>query len=67
MQLRTDEIADGIYRISAYIPDIAPPAGFTFNQFLVAADDPLLYHAWCRSSVCGGWRSGTSRRTSAVP
>jgi hypothetical protein len=32
-----DEIADGIYRISTWIPDVAPPAGFTFNQFLVLA------------------------------
>jgi flavorubredoxin len=44
MEPRVDEIADGIYRISTYIPDIAPPAGFTFNQFLVTADQPLLFH-----------------------
>ena len=30
-----NEIADGIYRISVFVPDIAPPAGFTFNHFLV--------------------------------
>jgi hypothetical protein len=23
------------------VPDIAPPAGFTFNQFLVLGDEPL--------------------------
>jgi flavorubredoxin len=39
-----DEIADGIYRISTYVPEIAPPFGFTFNQFLVDADEPLLFH-----------------------
>lgn len=39
-----DEIADGIYRISVHVPDIGPPAGFTFNQFLVDADQPLLFH-----------------------
>ena len=39
-----DEIADGIYRISTYVPDVAPPAGFTLNQFLVLADEPLLFH-----------------------
>lgn len=44
METALDEIADGIYRISTWIPDIAPPAGFTFNQFLVAADQPLLFH-----------------------
>ena len=38
-----DEIADGIYRISTLIPDVAP-GGFTFNQFLLAADEPLLFH-----------------------
>ena len=30
-----DEIADGIYRLSTWIPDVAPPAGFTFNQLSV--------------------------------
>ena len=44
METKINEIADGIYRLSTYVPDIAPPAGFTFNQFLVAADEPLLFH-----------------------
>src|SRR5688500_7508834 len=44
MQTHIDEIADGIYRISTHVADLAPPAGFTFNQFLVAADEPLLFH-----------------------
>ena len=43
MQTTVDEIADGIYRISTCIPDVAP-GGFTFNQFLVTADEPLLFH-----------------------
>ena len=38
-----DEIAADIYRISTWVPDITPD-GFTFNQFLVAADEPLLFH-----------------------
>jgi flavorubredoxin len=38
------EIADGLYRISTYVADVAPPAGFTFNQFLVIGDEPLLFH-----------------------
>ena len=38
-----DEIAPDIYRISTWIPDITPD-GFTFNQFLVRADEPLLFH-----------------------
>lgn len=39
MQTKVDEIADGTYRLSTFVPDIAPPAGFTFNQFLVLGDD----------------------------
>jgi flavorubredoxin len=36
------EIADGIYRINT--PVAAPPAGFSFNQYLVVDDEPLLFH-----------------------
>jgi flavorubredoxin len=43
MQSTVNEIADGIYRISTWIPDVSPE-GFTFNQFLVEADEPLLFH-----------------------
>lgn len=42
-QTRSHEIADRIYRISTCVPDAAP-GGFTFNQFLVDADEPLLFH-----------------------
>src|SRR4051794_30207649 len=45
MNTTISEIAEGIYRLSTWIPDVAPPAGFTFNQFLVDADEPLLFHA----------------------
>lgn len=45
---RTDEIADGIYRISTHVPGIGP-TGFTFNQFLVDAEQPLLFHTGHRS------------------
>ena len=42
---RIDEIANGIYRISTPVPpNPALPPGFTFNQFLIAADEPLLFH-----------------------
>jgi flavorubredoxin len=44
VETRIDEIAEGIHRISTHVPDIAPPAGFTFNQFLVVAEEPLLFH-----------------------
>ena len=48
MSVRIAEIADGIYRLSTFVPDIAPPAGFTFNQFLVLGDEPLLFHTGLR-------------------
>lgn len=47
MNTRTDEIADRIYRISTCVPDAAP-GGFTFNQFLIHADEPLLFHTGAR-------------------
>ncbi len=47
MQATVDQIADRIYRISTCIPDLAP-GGFTFNQFLVDAEEPLLYHTGMR-------------------
>lgn len=44
METQVAEIAQGIYRLSTFVPDIAPPEGFTFNQFLIHADEPLLFH-----------------------
>ena len=44
METRITEIAPLIYRFSTFVPQIAPPAGFTFNQFLVLGDEPLLFH-----------------------
>jgi flavorubredoxin len=43
------EIAAGIYRISSPVPPGAIPGGFTFNQFLVVDDEPLLFHTGMRS------------------
>jgi flavorubredoxin len=37
------EIASGIHRISTFVPDVGP-TGFTFNQFLIVAEHPLLFH-----------------------
>lgn len=45
METRIDEIADGVYRLSTYIPQ----QDFMFNQFLVHAEDPLLFHCGLRS------------------
>lgn len=41
---RIDEIAESIYRISTPVPPQVIPGGFTFNQYLVVDDAPLLYH-----------------------
>ena len=37
-----NEIADGIYRISTPVSEV--PGGFSFNQYLLADDQPLLFH-----------------------
>jgi flavorubredoxin len=39
---RIDEIEDGIYRI--HTPVSAVPGGFSFNQYLVVDDEPLVFH-----------------------
>lgn len=44
MKTSIAEIAPGIHRLSTLVPDVGP-SGFTFNQFLVVADQPLLFHA----------------------
>lgn len=50
MSIRTSEIADGIFQFSTYVKEIAPPMGFTFNQYLIKADEPLLFHTGQRHS-----------------
>jgi flavorubredoxin len=42
------EIADGLYRLSTFVPQIGP-SGFTFNQFLLVDDEPLLFHTGHRT------------------
>ena len=40
-----DEIADNIHRISTPVPPSDDmPLGFSFNQYLIVDDNPLLYH-----------------------
>jgi len=39
---RVDEVADGIYRISTPVDVV--PGGFSFNQYLVVDEEPLLFH-----------------------
>lgn len=38
------EIAPGLFRISTPVPPEAIPGGFTFNQFLLLDEQPLLFH-----------------------
>jgi hypothetical protein len=40
MEPRVDEIADRIYRISTFFPGV----GLNLNQFLIDADEPMLFH-----------------------
>lgn len=48
MTTKVDEIAPDIYRLSTLVPEIGP-TGFTFNQFLVVDEEPLLFHTGHRS------------------
>ena len=48
MQTDTDEIAADIFRFSTLIPGITPD-GFSFNQFLIRADEPMLFHCGPRA------------------
>jgi len=44
-----DEIAEDIYRISTPVPPGAlHPHGFSYNQFLIVDDEPLLHHTGMR-------------------
>jgi flavorubredoxin len=47
METRVSEIADRIYRLSTFVPDVGP-TGFTFNQFLIDADEPAIFHTGTR-------------------
>lgn len=48
MKTEVSEIADKIYRLSTFVQAVGP-TGFTFNQFLIDADEPLLFHYGQRS------------------
>ena len=48
MDTQTTEIADGIYRFSTLVPEIGP-TGFTFNQYLIDDEQPLLFHTGQRA------------------
>jgi flavorubredoxin len=44
METRIDEIASEVFRVSTFIPD----PGLMMNQFVVRADEPLLFHTGYR-------------------
>jgi flavorubredoxin len=46
---RVDEVADRIYRIHTPVAEV--PGGFSFNQYLVLDDEPLLFHTGPRGMV----------------
>ena len=48
MTTRVDEIADDVYCISTFFPQVGPH-GFGFNQILVRAEEPLLFHCGMRA------------------
>ena len=48
METKVDEIAPDIFRLSTWVGEIAPPAGFTFNQFLIRGEEPFLFHTGLR-------------------
>jgi flavorubredoxin len=48
MKTKINEIADGIFRLSTFVPEIASPAGFVFNQFVILGDEPLMFHTGLR-------------------
>lgn len=48
METKVDEIADRIYRLATFVPGVAG-VGLTFNQFLIDADEPLLFHCGQRA------------------
>ncbi|MCU1490554.1 MAG: hypothetical protein JWM85_1959 [Acidimicrobiaceae bacterium] len=62
METTVNEIADGIYRLSTFVPDIGP-TGFTFNQFLIDAEEPLLFHCGPR----GMYPSVSAAASSVLP
>jgi flavorubredoxin len=48
METTIDEIAPDVFRLSTHIDEVAPPAGFSFNQFLIRGDEPFLFHTGMR-------------------
>ena len=61
------EIADGIYRINT--PLSLVPGGFSFNQYLVVDEEPLLFHTGPEAHVparARGDRRASSRSSGSA-
>jgi flavorubredoxin len=43
-QLKSAPVADGIYRINTPVLIAGGPGAFSFNQYLIVDDEPLLFH-----------------------
>jgi flavorubredoxin len=52
MNTTLHEVAPRIYRLSTCVPEAAP-GGFTFNQCLIDADEPMLFHTGPRRMFAG--------------
>lgn len=46
---RIDPISDNLFRVSTAMPPGIVPGGFTFNQYLMIDEAPLLFHTGLRS------------------
>jgi len=47
VETKINEITNGVYRLSTFIPQV-PPTGLAFNQFLILGEEPLLFHTGMR-------------------
>ena len=47
-QTRIDAIGENLYRIHTPIPPEQVPGGFSFNQYLLIDEQPLLFHTGLR-------------------
>ena len=40
METRIAEVADGVHQLTTYVEEM----DFSFNQYLITGDEPLLFH-----------------------
>jgi flavorubredoxin len=45
METQIDEVADNVFRLSTFLPEVNLP----FNQYVVRAEEPLLFHTGMRA------------------